>query len=158
VAENQLRQRRREIIQGVKYHVVEQLVAPIFGRSDLKARALQDIERALTALPVEELPRAELVLIAEGIRDRLYRATLEAEQRSQEQAARRQRLIEHGCDYAGRELREVEGLSLTEVWKIEKRVRGELAAAEGTETTEAIEDWVEVILDAAGIEWDDEDE
>jgi hypothetical protein len=157
-AENQRQKSRREIIQSVKQPVVEQWVAPIFGRSDLKARALKDIERELTALPVEELPRAELVLIAEGIRDRLYREAVQAEQRSQEQAARRQRLIQHGCDYAGRELRGVEGLSLTEVWKIERHVRDELAAVGGTETTERIEDWVDEILEAEGLEWDEEDE
>ncbi len=89
--ESQRHGRRREIIQSVKHQVLEQWFAPILGRPDLKARALQDIERELTALPVEELPRAELVLIAEGVRDCLYREALEAGQRSQERATRRQR-------------------------------------------------------------------
>src|SRR5262245_51009133 len=51
------------------------------------------------------------------------------------QSARRQKLIERGCSYAGRELRRVEGLKITEVWAIERRVREELAAVEGDETT-----------------------
>jgi hypothetical protein len=157
-AEQQLRQRRREIIQGIKHHVVEQWVAPIFGRSDLKARALKDIEHELTPLPVEDLPRAELVLIAEGIRDRLYREAVEAERRSHEQAARRQRLVQHGCDYAARELREAAGIPLADIWKIEKHVREELAAVEGNETAADIEDWVDEILEAEGILWDDEDD
>ncbi len=157
-AENQRRGRRREIIQSVKHQVVEQWVAPIVGRTDLKVRALQDIERELTALPVEDLPRAELVLIAEGIRDRLYRAAVDAAQRSQEQATQRQRLIQHGCDYAGRELRQAEGIALTAVWKIEKRVRDELAAVKGDETTSDIEEWVDDILEDEGIEWEDEDD
>jgi hypothetical protein len=157
-AENQLRQRRREIIQGVKHQVIEQWIAPIFGRSDLKALALKDIEGELAALPVEDLPRAELVLIAEGIRDRLYREAEEAERRSQERAARRQRLIQHGCDYAARELREAEGIPLTDIWRIERRVRDELAAVEGDETTDNVEDWVDGILESEGIVWDDEDD
>ena len=157
-AEQQLRQRRREIIQGVKQQVVEQWVAPIFGRSDLKAHALKDIERELTALPVEDLPRAELVLIAEGIRDRHYREAVEVERRSQERAARRQRLIDHGCHYAARELREAEGILLTDSWKIERQVRDELAGVEGDETTDDIEEWVDEILEDEGIVWDDEDD
>ena len=156
-AENQLRQRRREIIQAVKHQVVERWVAPILGRADLKARALQDIERELAELPVEELPHGELVLIAEGVRDRIYRAALDAERVSQERAARRQQLIQHGCDYASTELREAEGIPLTEIWTIERRVREELTGIEGDETAADIEDWVDEILDDEGIVWDDDD-
>jgi len=156
-AESQLRQRRREIIQSVKHQVMEQWIAPIFGRSDLKARALQDIERELAALAVEELPLAELVLIAEGIRDPLYREAVEAERRSHERSERRQRLIQHGCDYAARELLEAEGIPLADIWKIGRLVRDELASVEGDETTDDIEDWVDEILEAEGIVWDDDD-
>ena len=156
--ENQRQKRRREIIQSVKHQVVEQWFPPILGRPDLKAQVLKDIERELAALPVEDLPRAELVLIAEGIRDRLYRGAVDAMRRSQEQATRRQRHIQHGCDYAGRELRETEGLSLTEIWKIESRVRDDLAAVEGDETTADIEDWVDEILEDEGIGFEDDDE
>ncbi len=156
-AENQLRQRRREIIQSVKHQVMEQWFAPILGRADLKARALQDIERELNALPVEDLPRTELVLIAEGVRDRIYRTAMDAEHISQEREARRQRLIQHGSDYAARELREAEAIPLTDIWKIERRVREELAGIEGDETAADIEDWVNEILDDEGIVWDDDD-
>lgn len=42
--------------------------------AEVKAEALQEIERKLSALPhVDELPRRELVQIAEGIRYRLFR-------------------------------------------------------------------------------------
>jgi hypothetical protein len=73
-------------------------------------------------------------------------------------AARRQNLIEHGCSYAGRELRRAEGLKITEVWQIERRVREALAEVEGDETTGEIEDWVDDILDDEGIEWDEDDD
>jgi hypothetical protein len=157
-AESQSLRRCREIIQSVKQEVVEHWFAPVLGRSDLKARALQDIERKLTALPVVDLPRAELVLIAEAIRDGIYREVVENEQRSREEAARRQGLIEHGCNHAARELRQAEGLRITEVWAIERRVREELEAAEADETTDDIEDWVDDILEDEGVEWDEDDD
>jgi hypothetical protein len=156
--ERQRQGQRREIIQSVKHEVLEYWIAPVQGRSDLKARALQEIERKLAALSVEELPRLELVLIAEAARDSVYREAVQAAQHARDMAARRQSLIEHGCGYAGRELRRAEGLPITEVWAIERRVREELASAEGDETTDDIEDWVDGILEDEGIEWDEDDD
>jgi hypothetical protein len=150
--------RRREIIQSVKQQVVEQWFFPVLNRSDLKARILRDIETELASLPVADMPRVELVLIAEGIRDRLSRGVVQAEQSSRDQAAKRQRLIEHGCSYAARELRETDGLPITAIWQIEKRVREELGAVQGDETTGDIENWVDDVLDNEGVAWDDEDD
>jgi hypothetical protein len=157
-AERQRQRQRRDIIQNVKDEAVNRWFAPVHGRSDLKARALDEIERKLSALPVEELPRSELILIAEAARDAVYRPAVQAEQQSRDVAARRQNLIEHGCTYAGRELRRAEGLKITDVWAIERRVREELAAVEGDETTAEIEDWVDDILEDEGIGWDKDDD
>jgi hypothetical protein len=157
-AERQRQRQRRDIVQNVKDQVLERWFAPVQGRSDLKARALDEIERKLSALAVEELPRSELILIAEAARDAVYRPAVQAEQQSRDMAARRHGLIEHGCSYAGRELRRAEGLKITDVWAIERRVREELAAVEGDETTTEIEDWVDDILDDEGIGWDEDDD
>ncbi len=56
--------------------------------SETKAQALMAIERELSRLPVDQLPRSELVTMAEGIRDRYYRPVIHAEQRAREQAER----------------------------------------------------------------------
>ncbi len=86
-AERRARQRRAQI-QSVKEETVG------YGSSqhptipaEVKAEALQEIERKLLALPhVDELPRRELVQIAEGIRDRLFRPVLEAREAAQQRA------------------------------------------------------------------------
>ncbi len=48
--------------------------------SELAAQALREIEHKLLTLPMHELSRRELLQIAEGIRDRLFRPVLEAEE------------------------------------------------------------------------------
>src|SRR5437879_12558324 len=88
-AERRARQRRAQI-QSVKDETVG------FGSSqhptmtipaEVRAEALQEIERKLSALPhVDELPRRELVQIAEGIRDRLFRPVLEAQEAPRQRA------------------------------------------------------------------------
>src|SRR5713101_298178 len=86
-AERRARQ-RRALIQSVKEETVG------YGSSqhptipaEVKAEALQEIERKLSALPqVDELPRRELVQIAEGIRDRLFRPVLEAQEVARQRA------------------------------------------------------------------------
>jgi hypothetical protein len=47
------------------------------------------IDQELSSLPVDQLPRAELVTIAEGIRDRIYRPVMQAQQRAREEEERR---------------------------------------------------------------------
>ena len=160
-AEHERRTRRREIIQAVKAEV---MACWVHG-AELKAEALQEIERALNALAVEDLPHAELVAIARGIRDRFGAQALQAEQtelQAQQAAAgallRRRRLIAHGTAYAEAQLSETEGLSLTDRWRIEERVKAALEDIAGGETTEEIEDLVEDLFEREGLVWDDEDE
>jgi hypothetical protein len=97
-------------------------------------------------------------MIAEGIRDGVYRDAVEAERQSDERSKRRQRLMQHGQEFAARELRDVEGLSFMDIWKIENRVREELASVKGDETMADIEDWVDEILESEGIESDEDDD
>ncbi len=96
---------RRELIQSVKGETVgswpwQHPTIP----ADVKAEALQEIERKLSALPhVDELPRRELVQLAEGIRDRLFRPVREAQEaarqraRAEEEARHRARAEEESC-------------------------------------------------------------
>ena len=50
------------------------------------------IDQELSRLPVDQLPKTELVTIAEGIRDRIYRPVIQAQQRApqEEQQKRNQ--------------------------------------------------------------------
>jgi hypothetical protein len=56
--------------------------------SATKAQALVAIDQELSRLPVDQLPRTELVTIAEGIRDRIYRPVIQAQQRAREEEER----------------------------------------------------------------------
>ena len=154
--------RRRELIQDVKQAVIEQWPLRAWIGSELKARILLEIERVLAPLPVDELPRNELVQIAQGVRDRLdseaTRAEQNAQRQAQERAERRKRLQQQGLDYAKRDLREVDGLSGLASMQIELRVSRELEGIKGDETSADIEDWVDDILEREGIGYDDDDE
>lgn len=150
--------RRREAIQNVKRQVVDWWYPDVTARSDLKARALKEIETGLAPLAVEELPLSELVFIAEGIRDRLYRETKSTEEQAQRFVNRRRELIAHGTAYAARELRAVEDLSIVDVWRIERRVKEDLESIAGTESKEDVEDRAEAILEDEDIGWEDDEE
>jgi hypothetical protein len=82
---------RRTAIQVVKREVLDSWwsirhPAP----AEIKAEALAAIERELSRLPADELPRSELVTIASGIRDRMYAPVLAAQQRAREEEKRQQ--------------------------------------------------------------------
>ena len=81
--------------------------------SETKAQALVAIEQELSRLPVDQLPRSELVAIAEGIRDRIYRPVVQAQQRAREEedgkrnhARQRTILLATGAAHASRTLRQ----------------------------------------------------
>jgi len=162
-ADQQRQRQRRERIQEVKRGVVERWAYGASISSSLKAQVLQEIERALFPLPVDDLPLDELVKIAEGVRDELHGKALRTEQhtqrKAQERAQRRQRLQQHGLDYARRALNDVDSLDVLESWRIEQSVRQELQEEiEGDESNADIEAWVEEILEREGIGYDDDDE
>lgn len=157
-AERDRQMRRREIIQNVKRQVVDWWYPDVSARADLKARALKEIETGLAPLPVEELPLSELVLIAECIRDRLYRETKSAEELAQRSANRRRELMAHGTTYAARELRAVKELSVMDVWRVERRIKEDLEGIAGTESKEDVEGRIEAILEDEGIGWEDDEE
>lgn len=153
--EREQRERRRGVIQDVKRQTIDDWFLRFLLASDLKAQILQAIERELSELPVEELPLAELVQIAEGVRDRLHRDAKQIEAETREQERARQRLIQHGVEWASRELREADDLDLPERLRIEARVRRELQNLEGEETDEEVEDLVCDLIEEEGVLWDE---
>jgi hypothetical protein len=165
---------RRELIQSIKEEVVGYRSSqhPTIP-AEVKAQAAQEIERKLSALPLDELPRRELVQIAEGGRDRLFRPVLEAQEAArqraraeeearrqakvEEEAARRlmgdaareraqakRRLVEHGMSVADRELRMDSDLDPAERCEIRARVQNALQEKlSGAESKEEVDDLVD---------------
>ena len=99
--------------------------------SETKTQALMALEQELSRLPVDQLPRSELVTIAEGIRDRYYRPAIQAQQRAREQDERKQNqarqrttLIAAGTAQASRTLRQQPNLDgLTRCLDLEQKVK-----------------------------------
>lgn len=156
-AETRERQeKRRNVIQDVKRQVVDCWFAGFLVPSDFTPRVCVAIERELRPLAIEEIPLPELVRLAEGIRDRMHRE----EKAKTEQAARfaqqRQRLVQHGLAYAQRELREIDGLSFSDSWRIESAVKSDLESIAGTESLAEIEDRVEQIFEDHALGCEDE--
>jgi hypothetical protein len=136
VAERRARQ-RRELIQSVKQETVgySSWQHPTIP-AEVKAEALQEIERKLSALPLDELSRHEVVQIAEGIRDRLFRPVLEAQgvarQRARAQEdARRRAMVE---DDAARQRAQAEE-------EAHRRAQGEEEAARRREEERPVSEW-----------------
>ena len=152
-----LKAKRREMIQETKRQVVEDWIPHIRLSSELKAQILQAIEAKLAPLPVEELPQAELVQIAEAVRDRLYNEAVAAQNAAAARLQNKQLLWLHGLVYARKELRNVEGLSRSERCDIELRVLAELEKLTGGESHAHVMEWVDDILDDEGLEFDDDD-
>src|SRR5207245_9452483 len=59
--------------------------------AETTARALTDIERELSALPMDELSEWELVQLAEGVRDQLYGPVMRAQDDAQRLEDQRRR-------------------------------------------------------------------
>jgi hypothetical protein len=110
--------------------------------SEIKAQALVAIDQELSSLPVEQLPRAELVTIAEGIRDRLYRPAIQAQQRAREEEERRRQqarqrttLIASGVTHANQALRQRHALDIWTRLDLEQKVKRALEQAiDGSES------------------------
>jgi hypothetical protein len=102
------------MIQSVKDQVIGSWWLP--GHtipSEIKAEALVSIDQELSRLPVDQLPRTELVTVAEGVRDRIYRPVIQAQQRARDEEERRRQqarqrttLIAAGITYANQALRQ----------------------------------------------------
>lgn len=157
-AKERRKMKRREAIQRAKLKVVEEWWGGIRLSAALKAQILQAIEAELAPLPVDELPEAELVQIAEGIRDRVYGQAIAAQQAAAAQLQRKQALQQYGLEYAQAELREIDGLKLSERWDTEALVRDELESLRGDESRTDVKDRVDAILDEEGFGIDDEDQ
>jgi hypothetical protein len=153
----ELKTKRRALIQEVKTVVVDRWYLNFRLSSELKAQILQAIEVALLPLPVEELPQTELIQIAEGARDRLYSRAIDAQTAAAAKAQQRQALLTFGMEYAREELRAIQGLDLTERWRIETLVQGELKDLTGDETRLEMRAWVDEILDEEGFGLEDEE-
>jgi hypothetical protein len=126
--------------------------------ADLKARILQAIEAALAPLPVDELPEAELVQIAEGIRDRINDQAVAAQEAAAARLRQKQALQKYGLEYAQAELRGIEDLDVTERWRIEALVKYELESIRGDESRTDVKALVDEFLDVEGFEIADEDD
>jgi hypothetical protein len=158
-AEKRERQeKRRNVIQEVKRQVVDCWFAGFGIPSDFKPRVCLAIERELQLLAIEEIPLPELVRLAEGIRERMRRDEKAKAEQSNRLAQSRQRLIQHGVAYAQRELRDVDGLSFTDNWRIESAVKSDLESIAGSESLAEIEDRVEQIFEDHGLGCEDEEE
>jgi hypothetical protein len=149
---------RRQKIQKVKEEVTSGWVAALYLSAELKSRVLRDIEIEFARLPIEDLPHGELIAIAEGICDPIYRAARQAQENKMQAAARRQRLVQHGHDYAASVLRAVDDLDVIERWRIERAVENDLEAIGANETTDDIEDRVDGLLESEGIGWENVDD
>jgi hypothetical protein len=121
----------RWMIQSVKDEVIGSWWSPGHTMpSETKAQALVAIDQELSRLPVDQLPRSELVTIAEGIRDRIYRPVIQAQQRAREeeergrrQAQQRTTLIAAGVAYANQALRQRHDLESWTRLDLEQKVK-----------------------------------
>jgi hypothetical protein len=149
---------RRAAIQAVKREVLDSwwsLRHPV--PAEIKAQALGAIERELSRLPVDELPRAELVTMAEGIRDRIYAPVLasqervrEEEKRQQAQALQRPLRMAAGSRHATRWLGQHPELDGRTRIELERRVRQALdRELDGSESDADVQARVERILEEA---------
>jgi len=182
------RQKRRQVIQRVKERVVGQWRSAGYTiPAETKARALTDIERELSALPVDELPEWELVQLAEGVRDQRYGPVMRAhddaqaledqrrreaqeasrrvaerqanEARERQQAdARAAALVQYGSDFAYEALQDVGDLDEQEQQRLLQRVERELAdQLTGGESKRDVQGLVDTILDEELGEADDDE-
>jgi len=145
----------RSTIQSVKKQVIHSWwslnhVVP----SETKAEALVAIEQELSRLPLDQFPRSELVAIAEGIRDGIYRPIIQAQQRAREeeegrrnQARLRTMLLATGAAHAIRTLRQQRDLDASTRLDLEQKVKRALAQeVDGRESEADVQARVDELL------------
>jgi hypothetical protein len=155
-AERARKEARRRTIQRVKDWVIggywsgDYRIPP-----DAQAHALAEIEKELSKASLEDLPESELTTLTEGIRDRIYRPVIQAqdreredEERKQKQDQRRTGLIVSGVAYARQELSREEDLDGGARWRIEQKAKEVLEQEiTGTESETDLRPLVNEILD-----------
>lgn len=127
----------------------------IRSRQTRKLRPSLRSKKELGKLPLSDLPKSELITLAEGIRDRIYRPVIRAqdqaredEERKQKQEQQRADLIGSGLSYAHEELRREEELDGPTRWRIEQKVREVLEREiDGGESETELRPLVNEILD-----------
>ncbi len=133
----------RWMIQSVKDHVIGSWWSPgLTIPSETKAQALVAIDQELSRLPVDQLPRTELVTIAEGIRDPIYRPVIQAQERAREEEERRRQqarqrttLIAAAVTYANQALRQRHDLESWTRLDLEQKVKRAIEQAiDGSES------------------------
>jgi hypothetical protein len=133
----------RWMIQSVKDEVIGSWWSPGHTMlSETKAQALVAIDQELSRLPVDQLPRSELVAIAEGIRDPIYRPVIQAQERAREeedrrrqQARQRTTLIAAAVTYANQALRQRHDLESWTRLDLEQKVKRAIEQAiDGSES------------------------
>jgi hypothetical protein len=128
LAQRAARERRRAIIQRVKDRAIGTWSPPGYViPAEAEAQALKAVEAELGRLPVEELPEAELMTLAEGMRDRIYQPVMRAQDQAREEKERRQRrradLIETALAHANRTLAEADGLDTWSRFRLIQKVQ-----------------------------------
>ena len=157
-AAQQRKTQRRKLIQEVKGEVVDQWLMIFSLSAAQKAQILQAIEAALSPLPVEELPKAELMSIAEAERDRIYGQAAAQQRAATARLQHKQTLQDDGLRYARKELSEIEDLHRSEYFRILSLVRNELQNLTGDETSGTVIGRVDDLLEREGLGFDDDDE
>jgi hypothetical protein len=155
-AERDLREARRRTIQRTKDWVIGGYWSGDYRiPADAQAQALAEIEKELSKASLEDLPESELTTLAEGIRDRIYRPVIQAQDRAREEEARKLKqdqrrtdLIVSGVAYARQELRREEDLDGGTRWSIEQKVKEVLEQEiKGSESETDLRPLVDDILD-----------
>lgn len=155
-AERQAKEAGRRTMQQVKDRAISWFSLPGYQiPADAQAQALAEIEKELSKLPLGELPEWELTTRAEGIRDRIYRPVIQAQDRAREdeerkrkQDQRRTDLIVAGVSYARQELRREEDLDDGTRRRIEQKAKEILEQEiEGNESETDMRSLVNEILD-----------
>ena len=141
----ELRARRREIITEVKTLVVDRESPKVPDR--FKADALLRIEDRLSALLVDQYPKSELLLLARGIRDRVYEPWRRKQDRIRQDQARKEQLSVYGRDLARREVDQCEGIDFFTRQDFLNAVEAELKELDGSETRVDVRDLVEELSD-----------
>lgn len=145
----------RWMIQSVKDEVIGSWRSPGHTiSSEAKAEALLAIDQKLSRLNVDQLPRTELVMIAEGIRDRIYRPVVQAQHRAREEEERRRQqarqrttLIAAGVTYANQALRQQHALESWTRLDLEQTVKRAVEqAVDGSESEADLRTLVDRLL------------